>query len=168
MKKELINMSEFIMNQRFTNLGEVISMLQQNMFIYSFDANSDFSLIWNVVYKSFFIESLLLGISIPPFYLCEEDSKFSVFFGLQQLLTLDDFVKNNFPLTRLEFFKSDNGKKYDDLSNEQKRLICGTKIVLNIIDKQTHWSVKEKIFVLIRKVLLNQDIESKFLVPGST
>lgn len=82
---------------------------------------------WDKARKSRLIESLILGLPVPPVVLAEErrsKGKYLVLDGKQRLLSLLQFwglgegEKNAFALTGLEFRADLRGKTYQDLSDD--------------------------------------------------
>lgn len=74
---------------------------------------------WNIEKKSRLIESFIMNVPLPPIFLYEyEYSKYEVMDGLQRLTAIDDFYRNKFALTGLEYWIELNGKKYEELPSE--------------------------------------------------
>lgn len=71
---------------------------------------------WDNKKRSKLIESLIINIPIPPIFLYEYDyDKYEVMDGLQRLMAIIDFYKNEYKLCGLEEWKELEGKKYKDL-----------------------------------------------------
>jgi hypothetical protein len=73
------------------SIGEVVNMYKDGEFI----INPDFQRLfrWEIGQKSKLIESLLLGIPIPPIFVFErEDSKWELIDGLQRISTILEFM----------------------------------------------------------------------------
>ncbi|MEB3191184.1 MAG: DUF262 domain-containing protein [Snowella sp.] len=96
---------------------------------------------WNLKKKSRLIESLILGLPVPPIVLAERDDakgKFIVLDGKQRLLTVfqfygkSGFTNDNFRLTGLEILKQFNGYSYSEL-----KVDANLMDVLNALDNQT-------------------------------
>ena len=103
--------------------------------------------IWNPERKSRLIESLLLRIPIPVFYVAaDEDEKWAVVDGVQRLSTIRDYVTGKFPLTRLEYRGELDGLRYDDLPRAMQRRISETQFVVNVIEPGTPPEVMFNIF----------------------
>ena len=72
--------------------------------------------VWKPTQQSQFIESVLLGFPLPPFYINKHVSgKYLVVDGRQRLTTLRRFLEDKFALSELRAFPELNGKKYSDL-----------------------------------------------------
>ncbi|SFG83690.1 DUF262 domain-containing protein [Oribacterium sp. WCC10] len=125
--------------------------------------------VWSdITRKSRLIESLLLRIPIPVFYLVQDDEgKFQVVDGVQRLTVINDFVNNKFRLKNLEYlhdcegcFYNKSAKKLDPLFVKR---IDQTQLTFNIIDPQTPEQVRYDIFRRINtggKTLNNQEIRN--------
>ena len=89
--------------------------------------NPDFqrAFVWDVARQSQLIESILIRIPLPAFYIDATDHiKWNVVDGLQRLTTLFRFCREQaFPLTGLHFLTELEGKRFDDLRPEYKVLI---------------------------------------------
>ena len=87
--------------------------------------------IWNVVRKSRLIESLLLRIPIPVFYVAaDRDETWAVVDGLQRISTIHAHVTGRFRLTNLEYLKKLDGCLYADLPRPMQRRISETQKVI--------------------------------------
>ena len=103
--------------------------------------------IWNAEKKSRLIESLLLRIPIPVFYVAaDEEEKWAVVDGVQRLSTIHDYVTGKFSLTRLEYRTEFDGRRFDDLPRPMQRRISETQFVVNVIEPGTPPEVKFNIF----------------------
>jgi len=89
--------------------------------------------VWDISKMTAFIESLFMGIIIPPIYVVEipgdddpiEGNKYEVVDGKQRLSTMQKFIKNEFPLQEksLEYYRDwFGGKTYSDILEERKTL----------------------------------------------
>ncbi|MFA6969904.1 MAG: DUF262 domain-containing protein [Gallionella sp.] len=104
--------------------------------------------IWDETRKSRLIESLLLRIPLPVFYVASSrDERWSVVDGLQRITTLKEFiVDESLVLNDLEFLRDLNGKTFDKLSREMQRRIQETEITVHIIQPGTPSAVMFNIF----------------------
>jgi hypothetical protein len=103
--------------------------------------------IWNAPRKARLVESLLLRIPLPVFYVAADiNENWSVVDGLQRMTTINDFVNGLFPLTELEYLTQFNGHKFDDLPRPMRRRISETELVVHVIEPGTPEEVMFNIF----------------------
>jgi hypothetical protein len=103
--------------------------------------------IWDPVRKSRLIESLLLRIPLPVFYVAEERNEtWVVVDGLQRLTTIYDFAKGLFALGGLEYLTHLHGKTFSALPRNMQRRIEETELVINVIEAGTPDEVMINIF----------------------
>lgn len=104
--------------------------------------------IWGEAAQSRLIESLLIRIPLPAFYMdATNEDCWLVVDGLQRLSTLKRFViEKNLKLTGLEFLTQLEAKGYDDLPRTFRRRIDETQVTIYLIEKGTPPGVKFNIF----------------------
>ena len=103
--------------------------------------------IWKPVNKSRLIESLLLRIPIPVFYVAADvDDNWEVVDGVQRMSTLYDYVSDQFALGGLEYRVEFNGKRFGQLPRGMQRRIRETQLVVNVIEPGTPPEVMFNIF----------------------
>lgn len=103
--------------------------------------------VWSQAKKAQLIESLLLRIPLPVFYVsAATNDDWSVVDGLQRLTTISDFVANKFPLTDLEYLRDLEDRTFEQLPRQLKRRIEETVIVIHIIEPGTPDDVMINIF----------------------
>lgn len=127
-------------------IDQIISRLDHDEIILtpSFQRRPD---IWKPVDRSRLIESLLLRIPIPVFYVAaDENEVWSVVDGLQRTSTIRDYIKNEFPLEHLEYLTGLDGNCYKDLSRPMQRRISETQLIVNVIEPETPQEVMFNIF----------------------
>jgi len=97
--------------------------------------------------KSLLIESLMLRIPLPGFYVYEdEDAMWHVVDGLQRLSTIKEYLDEKFTLSGLDYLQHSNGLVFGQLDQKYKNRITTTSLVINIIDSRTPSQVKLEIF----------------------
>ena len=106
--------------------------------------------IWNTERKSRLIESLLLRIPIPVFYVAADESEiWSVVDGVQRMSTIDDYVTGKFVLERLQYLTRLDGLGHDALPRPLQRRISETQLIVNVIEPGTPAEVKFNVFLRI-------------------
>lgn len=107
------------------------------------------SFVWDVKRQSRLIESILIKIPLPAFYLdATDDVRWSVVDGLQRLTTLFRYCREeSFGLVGLEFLKELNGKKFSELPKKYQVIIeDDTQLIFNNLMPGTPARAKFTIF----------------------
>ena len=104
--------------------------------------------IWDDGKQSRLIESMLLRIPLPAFYIdASDESKWLVIDGLQRLTALNRFMNlNDLKLRDLEFLQKYNGATFDDLPRPLQRWLEETQLMLYSVQQGTPHKVKFNIF----------------------
>lgn len=106
--------------------------------------------IWGDAQKSRLIESLLLRIPIPVFYVAADHNEtWSVVDGLQRTSTIHDFANDRFRLKALQYLRQFDGHLFSDLPRTMQRRINETQLVVNVIEPGTP---KEVMFNIFRRI----------------
>jgi hypothetical protein len=129
--------------------------------------------IWDIVRKSKLIESILLRIPLPVFYVAaDEKENWRVVDGLQRLTTIYDFVhtetSHSFNLKGLEYLQAYEGANFDKLPRSIKRRIDETELNINVIESGTPDEVMFNVFKRINTggITLNGQEIRHALNPG--
>jgi hypothetical protein len=104
--------------------------------------------LWKPRIKSRLIESMLIRIPLPAFYMdATEEDEWVVIDGLQRLSTLKSFIlDNSLKLVDLEFLSELEGKIYNELPRNLQRRIMETQVTVYLIEKGTPPDVKFNMF----------------------
>ncbi len=137
--------------------------------------------IWTTEKKGLLIESLLLRIPLPTFYVAElegaEDlgeSSWAVVDGIQRLSAIAEFVAPSvfelppLRLRGLEYLSDEDGKSFRELSKSLQLRILESQFTIQVIRKTTPETVKLNIFARINTggVPLSAQELRHALIPG--
>lgn len=125
---------------------DVIRRIKEKQFILDPDFQRDF--VWDEEKQSRLIESMLMRIPLPVFYLAETDEgKIVVVDGLQRLTTFHRYITNKLSLKGLDKTSpSLEGKKFEDLIPKLKNRLEDTQLTLYLIDSNVPERAKLDIF----------------------
>lgn len=143
---EPFNPKDIKISQKIISLDQIVSRMKNGTIRLSPDFQRNE--VWDNKKKSLLIESLLLSIPIPMFYVAaDEDGNWDVVDGLQRLSALRDFIiTKTLVLKKLEFWKEYDGKTFDDLSPILYNRINETQLYITIIEPNSPPEVKFNIF----------------------
>ncbi len=104
--------------------------------------------LWSANAKGRLIESVLIQIPLPVFYLdSSNEDRWDVIDGVQRLSTFKAFaVDKSLKLKGLEFMPELNGKGFDDLPRSLARRFLESNVTLYLIEKGTPSRVKQSIY----------------------
>ena len=113
-------------------IHDVLRRINMGSFIMDPEFQRDF--IWSDDKQSKLIESVLMRIPLPVFYLAEDkNGRLIVVDGLQRLSTFQRFVDNKLPL-KLPDHTQLNRKRFEDLSPKLQNRVEDCNLILYIID----------------------------------
>lgn len=142
--------------------------------------------VWTPEKKSQLIESLMLKIPLPMFYVsADEKNNYTVVDGLQRLSTIRSFILGDkfldtkeerfkgvgFKLQDLEFWKIYNGKNFNDLPNNIRNRILESEFRFTVINPGTPEEVRRNIFKRLNTggmPLSSQEIRNALYLGNST
>ncbi len=135
---------------RVRTIPVLVGLLMSRIHHDEIDLSPDFQRlrgIWKPVDKSRLMESLLLRIPIPVFYVAaDENDNWRVVDGVQRISTISDFIDGRFPLQKLQYLAHFNGRHYDELPRPMQRRISETQLTVNVIEPGTPQEVMFNIF----------------------
>jgi hypothetical protein len=103
--------------------------------------------IWKAKQKSRLIESLMLRIPLPVFYVAaDQQDNWTVVDGLQRMTTIKEYFGNQFSLSGLTYLAQLTNLTYCDLPRSMQRRIDETELVIHIIEPGTPDEVMFNIF----------------------
>lgn len=127
-----INIDALRVRNETRTVHDVLRRIKNGSCIIDPDFQRDF--IWDINKQSKLIESVLMRIPLPVFYLAEnERGNWIVVDGLQRLSTLDRFVNNKFKL-RLPSHPDIHGKRFIDLPPKLQNRIEGFYLIVYVVD----------------------------------
>lgn len=144
---EILNdypLDTFLIRTENRTVFEVVRRIQRNAFIMDPEFQREF--VWNAEKQSKLIESVLMRIPLPVFYIAErDDGKVVVVDGLQRLTTFLKFVNNEFRL-RLPGQPELDGKNFSELEGRLQNRIEDCNLTLYIIDSKAPERARLDIF----------------------
>ncbi|AOE64027.1 DUF262 domain-containing protein [Pseudomonas corrugata] len=141
--------SVFVRTEQRT-VGEVVKRIGADRFILNPDFQRDF--VWSAEKQSRLIESCLMRIPLPVFYVAEaKDGRIIVVDGLQRLTSFYRYLNNQFALSGLDSGAEEKkhpltGDKYEDLHVSLQERIEDTQLTLYILDAKAPERAKLDIF----------------------
>lgn len=125
-------------------IHDVLRRIDRDEFIMNPDFQRDF--IWPADKQSKLIESVLMRIPLPVFYIAEnEDGRLVVVDGLQRLSTFRNFVNGDLRL-RLPEQPSLDGKRFIELERRLQNRIEDSNLILYVIDSKAPERARLDIF----------------------
>lgn len=110
---------------------------------------------WTNKKKSLLIESFLLNIPVPPIFLFERDyNDYEVIDGRQRLDAISSFLRNDFELSGLEYWKELNKKRFLDLPPVLKKGLLRRSLPAVVLLAETQETSSDELDV--RRVLFDR------------
>ncbi len=131
-------------------VGEVVSRIQKQRYVLDPDFQRDF--VWPNVKQSKLIESCIMRIPLPVFYVAEApDGRIIVVDGLQRLTTFARFLGNELKLTGLVSGENAgshelDGKTYERLPLNLQERVADTQLTMYILDAKAPERARLDIF----------------------
>ena len=125
-------------------IHDVIRRIDQSNYVMDPDFQRDF--IWPEDKQSKLIESVIMRIPLPVFYMAEDDEgRMVVVDGLQRLSTFQRFVKDELQL-KLPDRKELNGQRFSQLSSKVQNRVEDCNLIFYIIDAKVPERARLDIF----------------------
>ena len=135
---------------------DVIRRIKNNTYILDPDFQRDF--LWTNVQQSKLIESILMRIPLPVFYLLEKhDGRIMIVDGLQRLSTFHRFRSNDLAL-QLRDNEELNGQRFSDLRMKLKERFLECNLTVYIID---HSVSEERCYDIFERVNSGQPLTNQ-------
>lgn len=131
-------------------VGDVVDRIDRKRYILDPDFQRDF--VWPNPKQSKLIESCIMRIPLPVFYVAEaKDGRIIVVDGLQRLTTFYRFINNQFRLTGLGAKDSDvehplEGKLFKELPVSLQERVSDTPLIMYILDAKAPERARLDIF----------------------
>lgn len=148
MTKNTIKISEKI----FSCLQLSLHLSEENILLYT-NKNDE---IWDDVAQSLFIETILMEIPLPGYYLDFHDGNYIPINCSNQLKSIYDFLKGNLALQGLTYLTQYNGYTYEGVNGLplfMRRNFRDYQIQFNLIDKDNKKDIRENIIKKIDNLL---------------
>lgn len=131
-------------------VGEVVARIRKDRYVLDPDFQREF--VWPANKQSKLIESCIMRIPLPVFYVAEAtDGRMMVVDGLQRLTTFARFLDGELKLTGLsnadeQGSKELDGKFYDDLPINLQERVADTQLTMYILDAKAPERARLDIF----------------------
>ena len=110
------------------------------------------SFIWDVKDRSFFVESVLLGLPIPFMFWAElDEGKMEIVDGVQRINTLAHFVNDKIKLQGLKKLTELNGFKFSDLGTAQQLKFKNRALRIILLSSETADNLRQDIFSRVNR-----------------
>lgn len=128
-------LDDVMVRSEIRTVSDVVKRIEAGRYILDPDFQRDF--IWDQDKQSKLIESCVMRIPLPVFYVAEmTDGRVAVVDGLQRLSTFTRFIRNDLKLSGLGETHPVNGMTYRQLPINLQERIEDTQITVYILDKE--------------------------------
>lgn len=108
--------------------------------------------VWDNARQSRLIESIILGLPIPPIFVAENnDGRLEIVDGSQRIRTLSAFLNNELILNDLEKITMLNGMNFNDFDVSRKRKFNNTTFTVIVLSESATDEIKNDLFERINK-----------------
>lgn len=135
---------DLLIRQETRTVYEVVRRIKKGFYVMNPDFQRD--IVWEEAQQSKLIESVIMRIPLPVFYLAEDErGRMVVVDGLQRLSTFRRFLKDELVL-RLSHRRKLDGKKFSDLIPKLQNRVEDCNLIFYIIDSKVPESARLDIF----------------------
>lgn len=121
--------------------------------------------IWTPRQRSRLIESLLVGIPVPPIFVgVDAAGVWEIVDGLQRVSTITGFIANRWPLTNLEFLTEYNMLRYNKMPQSEQRRLLSSSLTVYAVPLDTN---KEACNVIFDRINSGTGLNSAERARGS-
>ncbi|KSU26871.1 DUF262 domain-containing protein [Lactococcus lactis] len=124
----------------------LVSLYENDSRIFAPDYQRE-ELLWSILYKSRFIESIILDYPIPLIFLADtKEGGLEIIDGLQRISTLAEFLNNDFELEKLKKLTTLNGCSCLDLPASEIRRLKAKALRIIVLKDSTPNEVRKDLF----------------------
>lgn len=124
----------------------LVSLYENDSRIFAPDYQRE-ELLWSILYKSRFIESIILDYPIPLIFLADtQEGGLEIIDGLQRISTLAEFLNNDFELEKLTKLTTLNGCSCLDLPASEIRRLKAKALRIIVLKDSTPNEVRKDLF----------------------
>ena len=135
---------DLLIRQETRTVYEVVRRIKKGFYVMNPDFQRD--IVWEETQQSKLIESVIMRIPLPVFYLAEDErGRMVVVDGLQRLSTFRRFLKGELVL-RLSHQNQLDGKRFSDLIPKLQNRVEDCNLIFYIIDSKVAESARLDIF----------------------
>ena len=135
---------DLLIRRESRTIYDIIRRIDDDTYIMNPEFQRDF--IWPDDKQSKLIESVIMRIPLPVFYLAEDEKgRMVVVDGLQRLATFNRFLKDDLKL-KLKGRQQLNGKRFSDLEPKLQNRVEDSNLIFYIIDPKVPESARLDIF----------------------
>lgn len=104
--------------------------------------------VWTTDLKCKFIESLFLGIPMPPLFAftLDDSGNMELIDGVQRLSTIQAFIQGKFKITNLELLDGLNGYKFKDLHPARQRKFMDSSVRIFVFSERADEGIRADIY----------------------
>ena len=135
---------DLLIRHQSRTIHDVTRRIEQGSYVMDPDFQRDF--IWPEDKQSKLIESVIMRIPLPVFYMAEDDEgRMVVVDGLQRLSTFSRFMRNELKLN-LPDRRELHGKRFSDLTSKLKNRVEDCNLIFYVIDAKVEERARLDIF----------------------